>query len=271
MSSYKIYAKKGRKVMPIKIEQKHIYSHTFTTNSESQLYVYKPVSTNTEDNTVGYGINQNNIKVLYNTNTLTLSQGVGESQRVGNKVNIKRVAITLYVRFNSERLIAAFSHGQMIDTFFNFRIMTVHFKDLMTTNDIAKWYRETFIYYRTVSISGGTSYPYQSNWMDKLRESTPYTGSFKILFDKKFQIKKSKSVKQLNIKVPISGNVNFDNTTNRPTDNQEFNNTYTFLIGPSNVYLDMDAISTDKCLNMANDSELLFYLQSNIKITYYDV
>lgn len=271
MSAFKIYAKKGNKTMSIKIEEKHVYTHTFTSNSELAINVYKPNASTTADYVTGYGVNSNNIKVLHNSNNLTLQQGTAEDQRVGNKVNVKSISISLYIRFNTERLIAAFSHGQMIDTFFNFRVMTVRFNDPVSSADIARWYRESFIYYRTVSISGGDEYPYQSNWMDKLRESTEWTGSFEILYDKKFKIKKSKSVKQMNILVPLNGYVNFDNVSNKPTAGQKFNNVYTFLITPSNIFLDMDAVSSDKSQNMATDYTLLFYANANVKTIYYDM
>lgn len=268
--SYKIYAKKGNKVMPIKIEEKHIYKH-IVDGDEVAIPVYKP-NTATQDTTVGYGVNSGNIKMIHNTNFISVSQGTGEEQRIGNKINIKSLSVTLYVRFNSSVLISTFSHGQLIDTYFNFRIMTVKFDQVnLTPTDIARWYRESYIYYRTVNISLGDKYPYQSNWMDKLRESTPWTGSFKILFDKKFKLKKSKSVKQISFKLPISGQVNFDNTSNRPTENQKLSNIYTFIIGPSNVYLDMDAVSTDKCVVLGTDSATLFYINANIKTIYYDI
>lgn len=271
MSTFKLYAKKGSSVMPIKIEEKHTYTHAVTNVAEGTFSIYKPNSATTADFVTGYGVGSFNINVLHNSNNLTIAQGTAEDNRVGNKVNVKSIAITLYIRFNSERLIAAYSHGQMIDTYFNFRVMSVRFDTSMSTTDLARWFRATFIYYRTVSISTGDQYPFQSNWMDKLRESTPYTGSFEILYDKKFKIKKSKSVKQMNINVPLAGNVNFDNTSNKPTNNQKFSNVYTFLIGPSNVYLDMDAVSTDKSLNMTTDSTTLFYFNANIKTIYYDI
>lgn len=271
MSTFKIYAKKGAKVMPIKIEEKHLYQHAVSVDTEGSLNVFMPDSTASSDIVVGYGVNNQNIAVLHNSNNLTISQGTAEDQRVGNKINIKSISLTLYVRFETANLIAYFSHGQMIDTYFNFRLMSVRFNEPMSTTELARWFRQTFIYYRHVSISGGEKYPFQSNWMDKLRESTPWTGSFSILYDKKFQLKKSKSVKQMNINIPLSGNVNFDNTSNKPTDNQQFCNVYTFLIGPSNVYLDMDAVSTDKCLNLAVPYRTLFDFQANVKTIYYDV
>lgn len=271
MSNFKIYAKKGKKVMPIKIEEKHIYEHTATVNTETSLSVYKPDANAAADNVVGYGVNRGNIHTLYNSNNLHITQGTAENQRIGNKVNVKSLSIALYIRFNSNILISTFSHGQLIDTFFNFRIMTVRFDQPMSSTDLAQWYRETFIYYRLVDISAGEQYPYQSNWMDKLRESTRWTGSFQILNNKKFQLTKTRSVIQMNYNVPLKGNVNFDNTSNRPTDNQKFSNVYVFLIGPSNAYLDMDAVSTDKVLNMANADATLFYLQANIKTIYYDM
>lgn len=270
MSNYKIYAKSGGKVMPIKIEPKHFYTHSIV-NDELPIYVYKPVYNQNEENTVGLGVSKYNTYLIYNTNNIYIPQGTSEDQRVGNKVNIKSIAITLYIYFNSTPLIANFSHGQMIDTWFNFRIMSVKFDQQMTTTDLAQWYRDTFIYYRTVSVSGGDKYPFQSNYMDKLRESTPWTGSFNILYDKKIKMTKFNSALQLSFSIPFSGNVNFDNTNNKPTDNQGINNIYTFIIGPSNVFLDMDPVSADKCLVLGTGESNLFYYNSNIKLIYYDV
>lgn len=270
MSSYKIYARKGRKVMPIKVEEKHLYTHMSAT-ADVPLSMYKPNTTLAEDSVKGYSVNTATVELIHNSNMTSIQQGTAENQRIGNKVNIKSICITFDLYINPTVLLNTYSHGQLMDTWFNFRIMTVKFKQQMSTTDIARWYRQSHIYYRTANTGGAVSYPVQSNWMDKLRESSPWTGSFEILYDKKFTVNKVKSAIQMNIKVPFNGQVNFDNTSNRPTSDQGFSNIYTFLISPSNTWLDMDPVSTDKTVTLGTDSTILFYCNANVKTIYYDM
>lgn len=274
MSSYKIYAKQGNKTMPIKIEEKHTYGHLTTVNTEGGIVVGKQDSLVAQDsgNPNGYGVNNANIKILHNSNNIRIVQGTAEDQRIGNKVNIKSVAITMYIHPNTQTFINNYYDVQrvMCPFRFNFRIMTVKFEQQMTTTDIATWYRQTYIYLRSVSITNSTQFPYQSNWMDKLRESTPWTGQFEILLDKKFQLTDLHSQTQMNITVPITGQVNFDNTSNNPTANQYVSNIYTFLISPANNDLDMDMLSCDQT-NTITPSATMWNYQGNIKVIYYDV
>lgn len=278
MSSYKIYAKKGKKVMPIKIEEKHIYQHT-ATNQDLYLSVIKSVTNPTFPRYYrGYAPTDANCKLLHNTNTIAITQGTTEDQRIGNKVNIKSVSLVLNLHINPTPLINDFGHSELVDMKFHFRLMCVKFNSPLPTTstggepeEFAKWYRSTFIYYRTVSVSGDANMPVQSNWMDKMRNSTEYTGSFKILYDKKFSLSKFKTVKQKQINLPIKGNATFDNTNNLLSPNQGLSNIYTFLIGPSNNWLDMDAISTDKAEHLSTGYANLFIYNANIKTIYYDV
>lgn len=266
MSSYKIYAKKGKKVMPIKIEEKHIYQ-----NVQNNISVFKPlVSTVTSAYVRGYGVNPGTVHIIHNTNNVYIPQGTGEDNRVGNKVNIKSISITMNLIFVARNLIDHFGHGQNIDTCFRFRLMTVKFHEQMTATDISKWFRESYIYFYNETAQDG-SYPVVNNWAKKLRDSTPYTGQFSILMDKKFTLTKFKSFKQIVANIPVKGNVNFDNSSSKPTDNQYFSNIYTFLISPSYNKGDMDPISVDKADSLATDSDTLFQAKSNVKIIYYDV
>ena len=266
MSSYKIYAKKGKKVMPIKIEEKHYYNNI---RNDIQIYQITYGSAMPIENFKGMGVNRSNVYIIHNSNNTSVSQGTGENQRVGNKINIKSISFTCQMNFVSNNLVTYFSHSQMIDTNFHFRIMTVKFNQQMTDTDIGKWFRESHIYYFNETGSDG-SMPVCSNWTNKLRESTPWTGQFKILMDKKFSMTKSDSFKQISFTIPVKGQVNFDNTSNRPTDNQYFSNIYTFIMTPAFYKADMDPISHDKAENLTTD-RLLFQFRSNIKTIYYDV
>lgn len=275
MSSYKIYAKKGKKVMPIKIEEKHVYQHV-ATNQDLTIPIFKSLTQPSYPQYYrGYAPTEATCKLLHNTNTITVSQGTAEDQRIGNKVNIKSVSLVLNLHMNPTSLVNDFGHSELVDMKFHFRLMCVKFNSPLSTADeaenFADWYRNTFIYYRTVSVTGGDKMPFQSNWMDKMRNSTDYTGSFKILYDKKFSLSKFKTVKQKQINLPINGNATFDNDTNQLTLNQKLSNIYTFLIGPSNNWLDMDVVSTGKAEALSNNYSSLFIYNANIKTIYYDV
>lgn len=273
MSSYKIYAKKGKKVMPIKIEEKHEYGYSVTSTTEGNILVAKQdaMVTSGSGNANGYGVNAANIQILHNSNNIYIPQGTGENMRIGNKVNIKSINLTMYLHANTQAFINNYYDNQrvMCPFRFNFRIMTIKFDRQMSRVDLSRWFRESYIYYRLVSISG-EDYPYQSNWMNKLRESTPWTGSFKILMDKKFQLTDTHSNTQMSITIPIKGQVNFDNTSNNPTNNQFVSNIYTFIIGPANNDLDMDLLSCDQT-NTIFPSANMWNYQCNIKTIYYDV
>lgn len=267
MSNYYITAHNKSRKINIPLEEKHKYFQQGA--SETSIQVFKIDSTAAPYH--GYTVTKDNIHIIFNTNNLSISQGTGEDQRVGNKIALKSIDLTTYVYLLGNSIINKFSHSEAITTTFNFRIMCVKFEELMTTTDLADWYQKTYIYYFNVPVANAQYIPFQSNWMDKLRESTPYTGAFKILYDKKFTLGKNHTVTQMNINLPIKGNINFDNTSNRPTDNQEINNTYCFIIGPSNIFLDCDCISQDKMMQSSFTDTGLAYINTNIKVKYYDM
>lgn len=268
MSNYYITAHNKSKKINIPLEEKHKYFNQ-ASGGETGIQIHK---TEISINTVhGYTVTKDNIHIIFNTNNLSISQGTEENQRIGNKIALKSIDLTTFIYLSGNSIINKFSHSEAITTTFNFRIMCVKFDQIMTTTDLANWYQQTYIYYYNVGVTGGGTMPFQSNWMDKLRESTPWTGAFKILYDKKFTLGKNHTTSQMNISLPIKGNINFDNTSNRPTDNQEINNTYTFIIGPSNNYLDCDCISQDKMQQSTFTSTVLAFMNTNIKVKYYDM
>lgn len=268
--SYKIYAKKGKKTMPIKIESKHFYSNPY-----QSLYIYRPTNNvqNQEANN-GYNISSRNVWVAWKSNNVTIPQGTGEVGRIGNKVNIKGVNCSMIVSLTPTNLINYFGHGDLVDLEFKFRIMAVKFNKPLNddTVDLADWFRETFIYTR-VQTGTGIGVLCQSVWTDKLRDSTKYTGSFKILKDKKFTLSKSHSSTQFNFNLGLNREVNFENDNNRPTVEQKFNNIYIFVISPCWYELDMDTISRSGALSITEGQGQvsLFNLAANIKTIYYDM
>lgn len=273
MSTYKIYAKKGKKTMPIKLEKKHIYY-----NGSTSFYLYKPKNAGdpgvTDANSSrGYCVTDGNLEMLYTTNDTTISQGNHEDQRIGNKVNIKGVNLTIGINLNGANLISKLSHGEFIDFSTHWRIMVVKFKKALADaeKDLAEWYRDTYIYYNAISQS--PFIPNQSNWMDKKRDSTKWTGQFTILKDKKFVMGKSHTTAQFEFNIGFNKDVNFENTNNNPTADQSFSNIYFFVISPSNNYFDVDQISQDKLrLLPAENAQFEFAIaRYNIKTIYYDM
>lgn len=267
--AYKIYAKKGKKTMPIKLESKHFYTNL--NYIYINLYKSNVGSAATAADLRGMGPTKDNFTIIHNTNNMTVQRGTAENARVGNKINLKGINMVLGLSFVTDAIATYLSHSESCKMVFNFRVMTVKFDQQMTTTDLARWYQETFIYYREINLSGGEKFPKQSNWMDKLRDSTPWTGSFKIIKDKKFTLDKDHSFTQFNYNLGFNKDINFDNTSNRPTDNQYINNIYTFLISPSNNFYDMDAVSQSKVENFANAQQAIWGLEGNIKTIYYDM
>lgn len=275
--TYKIYAKKGRKVMPIKLESKHVYENPFNVG-----FMYRPNYLNvaTADAAKGTHVTEGNIWLLKNSNVFTLAQGTGESDRIGNKVNIKGINCAISISLHATNLINYFGHGTLTDLQFKFRIMAVKFKNKFDTTNhsiswwLAKWFRETFIYYRVIAnAQDGEPVLLQSNQMDKLRDSTPWTGNFKILKDKKFMLGVRHSSAQFNFNLGPNKDVNFENTNNQPTEGQGFSNTYIFIIMPSNYYNDVDTVSRERAetITAAQNNVQLFSYNANIKTIYYDM
>lgn len=268
--TYKITARKGNKKMNIKIESKHKYYNTGTT-----FYLYKTVSNGVDlDSCKGFQPTTGNVEVLFDSNNnVIIPQGTAEDQRVGNKVNIKGVNCVVSVHLNGDNIATYLSHGELIDFKTKWRIMAVKFKNPLNDpeSDIAKWFRETYIY--TNIVVGAVVNPQrQSVHMDKLRDSTPWTGSFTILADKKFKLGKQKTNKLFNFNLKINSDVNFENTDNKPTANQFFSNIYIFIISPSNNADDVDAITQRQLSNLQNVNQIgIGYCEMNVKTIYYDM
>lgn len=271
MSTYKIYAKKGKKTMPIKLEKKHIYY-----NGSTKFYLYKPKdSTQTgvidANSSRGFCVTEGNLEMIYTTNDTVIQQGNHEDQRIGNKVNIKGVNCTIAINLNGEQLISKLSHGEFIDFSMHWRIMVVKFKKSLNDpeKDLAEWYRDTYIYYNAVSQS--PFIPNQSNWMDKKRDSTKWTGQFTILKDKKFVLGKNHTTTQFEFNIGFNKDVNFENVNNKPTTDQSFSNIYFFVISPSSNYYDVDQISQDKLRLLGVDQFEIATARYNVKTIYYDM
>lgn len=253
--SYHIKARKGRNTLNIPIEEKHKYFNGWFTLQ------WKGYSQGTQDYLTQY-----DVVLLHDSNNLTLTQGVTDGNIIGNKIQVKRIDYTFYFRLEHEIITDHIPHDGTNSFFENLRVMVVHFDNTMTAGSIADWFKKSYIYY---GLAGNE--PVQSCHQNRLRESSYYTGKFKILYDLPFKITENESVKQLSFHLEPRKNLTFDNGT---LTNEDFKNTYCFLLGPANYSVDVDSRTFelvnrsvfDNLVDMDNVS-----VGMNIKYTFYDL
>ena len=263
MASIQARSKFG-KSFKISVEDKHKYI-----NFTDQIIRLNKIRTDTGDDN-GWCIGQNCLARFELTDNITIAQGTQEDQRIGNKIFMKFLHWTYSICLDGASYIANISHGQNIDTFLRFRVMVVKFNTSMTEQDICDWFKATYIYFNTVNITPSGSTIQQSVHQTKLRESTIYTGKFKILYDKKIKLTKKKTIKMANIPIKIKQNLNFDNTSNGCTD-ATFKYIYGLVIGPCYNQLDTDTITTDKSWHFSTSSVDLAHVNGVLKYEYYDL
>lgn len=244
----------------ISVEDKHKY-YNFDTQP---IRINKLDSTKIDDN--GYCIGVSNLGLFELTDNITIAQGTAEDQRVGNKIFMKFIHWTIDLRLDGQSLINNFPHGTLTDLYARFRIMVVKFQEQMSEQNIVDWFKATYIYFAKLTNNS----LYQSVHQTKLRESTPYTGKFKIMYDKKIKMGRKKTIKMCNIPIKINQNLNFENTNNHATDDA-FKYIYGLVIGPCNNMLDLDPISAESARNFSTAYNEFAWCGGVIKYEYYDM
>lgn len=180
---------------------------------------------------------------------------------------MKFIHWTIDLWLDGNSLITNFPHGTLTDLYGRFRIMVVKFQKTMSEQDIADWFKATYIYFNTAANNLSI---FQSIHQTKLRESTAYTGKFKIMYDKKIKMGRKKNVKMCNIPIKINQNLNFENTNNHSTDDN-FKHIYGIVIGPCNNVLDLDAVSAESARNFSTAYHEYAYCGGVVKYEYYDM
>lgn len=253
--SYYINARRGPRIISIPVEEKHLYFNSLFTLE------WKPYSQNMQD-----FLTQYDVVILHDSNNLSLTQGTGDSNIIGSKIQIKRIDYTIYFRLEHEIITDHIPHDGTNSFFENCRVMVVHFDSPKTAGSLADWFKDTYIYYAMAN-----SQPIQSCHQNRLRESTPYTGKFKILYDIPFKMTLNESVKQMSFHLEPRKNLTFDSGT---LTNDDFKNTYCFLMGPANYSIDCDArtfelVNRSVFNNLSNMSNIAGGI--NVKYTFYDL
>lgn len=173
----------------------------------------------------------------------------------------------------------------------DFRVQLIHFYDDLPSNEddlrtyLAKWFDSTYV---PTTIHNGTSAPNElieygytidlSNHVQMLRESTGYTGKFKILKDFNFTMNNTKTYENFDIDLEPKKQVNlaWDQTSGylNITDDW-FKNTVLVLWSPMDYDNDMDPMSAsvmkmDSGMNTPSAVPTLKWTYW-VKFTYYDV
>lgn len=260
-----LYAKsKYGKRFAVSVEDKHRYYN----GDEKSIPVYKENDQSAEG--PGFCPFSSNFTIYNIGSNMKIPQGNDENQRVGNKVYLKFADITYGIYMQGDVLTNTFPHGTINDLFMRCRVMLVKFDDVMTSGDLANWFQDTYTYFRTVGVAGGGNKPLQSVHWDKMRESTKWTGTFKIIYDKKITLTRSKCMKLKTIHWVINRNTTYENTYNDITD-EDLKNVYLLFIGPSCIRYDLDAISRDRVNAWNTNYTNPLKVNMCMKYEYYDI
>lgn len=248
----------------VSVEDKHRYYN----GNEKTIPVYKENDQSNEG--PGFCPFSSNFSYYNIGSEMKIAQGSADDERIGNKVYLKFVDITYGIFMQGDVLTTTFPHGTINDLFMRCRVMLVKFNKPMTSTDFAKWFQETYTYFRTVGVAGGGNKPLQSCHWNRLRESTEWTGNFKIIYDKKITLTRSKCMKFKDIHWTINRNTTYENTYNTATDDY-LQNVYLLFIGPSCLRYDLDAISRDRVNAWTANYTNPLKVNMCMKYEYYDI
>lgn len=259
----------------IKIENKHIYNSTTSiihgNISRNQWYNLPGIFTNYEPE---YPV-----------------QGTDEDERIGRKIQSEFISeegfLTLNLQSIENSLLdywTTFINSEMaaLQPDFEFpvnnyslsipiRHMVVEFYDEDFYNGtleekatyLSDWFENLFIQ------SGLFTLP--SNQMKTLRESTPYTGKFKILKDDIYWLDLNKKhTIHFKYKLPYKRTINFDAAGSDPTNSHVFS----LWIGPTNSWLDYNNRTFGAYLDNTSDitaTPPVAHLDTTMKLVYIDI
>lgn len=266
----------------IKVENKHRYLAIDTTIDGNVL---APTST---------AVRQINGWVRYFEPSYP-TQGTDDDDRIGRKIMTTSLVSEGFISLRTgnaentlgdvydgyiQELIANGQWGQnysvdptMFPVTASIRHMIVEFDPDVIAGSNANQYDLFRQWFVNLNIQTGTDVM-PSNRALTLRESTPWTGKFKILHDDVYYLSFKKPVIHYQIKQPYKRYLNFDSTTEQtsPTNRRVFE----IFIGPSNIYTDYSLYGFGDHLLTTSNAEAGFvlrlaHLQSTLKLNYIDV
>ena len=172
----------------------------------------------------------------------------------------------------------------------DYRLQVIHFDDPLPStvsasnavkNKVTEWFNQTYVpqKYNTGAAASWADYGYSllmSNKVQMLRESTSYTGKFKIIKDIQFSLNQNKTYQIIDFQLDPKKQVNMttEDGINYTITNDWWVNTVIVLWQPMNYDLDMDPLSaaTLKALTSSSySSYTIGEITKSVKLTYYDV
>lgn len=168
----------------------------------------------------------------------------------------------------------------------DYRLQVIHFEQDLPASQylqafVAKWFSTTYVpqKYETGGGSAWDEYGYtrlMSNKVEMLRESTPYTGKFKKIYETSFSLNQNKTYQIIDFQLDPKKQVNLvpDSNEKLNISNDWWLNTVVILWQPMNYDMDMDPLSAGALKTINSSSYSAFTIgdiTKSIKLTYYDV
>lgn len=282
------------------------------------------IPTTSSNQVFGLNLISNYVHLFYRPSMLTIEQGTGARQRIGDKIFLKNIQIMInlsamkdfYEKLLGNSLVqsttqilhypVSFSPNTPTPTasiivndtdttnfytyfnarmntkqFMKFRIMIVRFDDLSDDEEkkeedlkifIRRWFNEIYVPLAIVPKTDDNylDLPVVSNQSKMLRESTQYTGSYKILYDEMIELNQNDYSKYIKINLEPKMNLTFKDSDNTPT-TEVFNNVFGFIIPPTYYKTDMDVCTYNNILRGTTTDYNIAEFTTNIKFTYYDI
>lgn len=266
-----------------KIEQKHIYNNT------SQIIngIFR------EDTNITNQVNPNIVYVARPTYPI---QGVEDNQRIGRKITSTSLVIEGFIYlFNWEP--ASTEDPSMYEVFNTYITESANLQPLVreTVNLMRVSIRQFVVEVDTEFVLGLTDEEIKRkflSWFHELcvytdtgtqvsnqtfvkRESTSYTGQFKILRDVQYFLSQNKPIAHFQLNIPYKRDLNFDGTgASLPTNKV----VYLLTFGPTSVRRDYCNYGFSQYVltnvNEIGTADKNFYVaqsSSNIKLNYLDI
>lgn len=225
--------------------------------------------------------------------------GTDENNRIGRKIQTQNIGVEGYLNINT-RPASNSSYPQFLDYFngymqqfmtdtpadnyeFNMdwqkvlipiRHMVVEFddEDFYKGTQAEKGAYLTAWFKNLVTQSMATNANYPSNQQSTLRESTPYTGRFKILKDTMYWLDyKDKHTIHFNYQLPYKRTLNFDAEGSDPTNSH----LYFLFIGPTQPLIDYCNLGFGEWINAGGEDTQVpasvAQVYTTIKLKYVDI
>lgn len=272
----------------IPIESKHTYK---SYNSSICGVTVDAVNYNAVDN-------ENRPILIYNTPLWPVT-GTDDNNRIGRKIRTDAIVseyfISLYNTVDNENIntlydyytlhnsdlyqsinsqvtpqsVAFNTNEQNLDV--SIRHYIVEFDPTAYIGDtIVEIRQQLFDWFKQTYIQTGT-FNMHSNRQQVLRESTAYTGQFKILYDKVIHLDLKHPIYHGNVSIPYIRHINFDGQGSEPTNKLLFS----IFIGPTNVAVDYGSNSLGQFIfdtePTAGPNIFVALIDDTIKLKFTDI